>query len=90
MVEADEVIHMPVADEYVSDAQEFPGRKHRNVAEIEQQSPALKNEIDVEAGIPEGSVDELRVEVSGHIAFSSAIDLDDGGLPAERTAKPQY
>ena len=36
------------------------------VAEIEKHRPALENKIDIQPGVAEAVIDELRIEMAGH------------------------
>jgi hypothetical protein len=42
LVEADEMVDVPVADEHITDAQQLARRQGRKIADVEQQCPALK------------------------------------------------
>ena len=66
MVEPCKMIHMPVADERVADAQELARGQRAQVAEVEEQGPTLEHEVDVDAGIAERRVDEMRIEAARH------------------------
>jgi hypothetical protein len=66
LVETGEMVHMPMRDEDVADAQKFARAKPPKIAKIEKQRAALENQIDVKAGIVEGVVDESGIEVARH------------------------
>src|SRR5512139_3145455 len=65
-VEADEVVHMRVRDEHMGEPQQMSRRERRVVAEIERERALLEAEIDVDAGVAEGVVDEAGVENRAH------------------------
>jgi hypothetical protein len=66
-VEAGEVVHVGVRDERVAHLQELPRREGREVAEVEEQRPAIEEEVDVEPRIPERVVDQPGVEEGLHV-----------------------
>jgi len=53
LVKAGEVVHVPVRDEHVADAQELA---RHEPAKIEKQRTPLKNKIHLKPGIVEGSL----------------------------------
>jgi hypothetical protein len=66
LIEAREMIHVPVADEDIAYAKELTRRQRREVAEVEEQGTVLEDEIDVEARIIEWIINEMRVKVPWH------------------------
>jgi hypothetical protein len=62
MIETSKVIHVPVRDKDVADAQELARWQDRDVAEVEQQRPALELEVYTDARVPERIVDEVGIE----------------------------
>src|SRR5262249_20051240 len=66
LVEAGEVVHMPMCNKDVTDAQELARSEAAEVTEIEKQGAPLEHEIDVKPGIVEGIVDQRRIEMSRH------------------------
>jgi hypothetical protein len=65
------MIHVPVADEDVTDAQKLARGKRSEIAKIEEKGTPLEDEIDIEPGIAKGLVHELRIEVTRHEPLSS-------------------
>jgi hypothetical protein len=66
LVEAGEVVHMPMCDKDVTDAQELARSKPAEVAKIEKQRTPIEHEIHVKPGIFEGIVDQRRIKVTRH------------------------
>jgi hypothetical protein len=67
MIEPREVIHMCMAHEYVADAQQYPRREGRDIAEIEQNGTALKFEVDTDTGVTPNAIEELCVKDRLHL-----------------------
>ena len=65
-VEADEMVHVGMADEDVADPQQVAGAERRQVAEVEQDRPAPVQHLDEQRRIAEAAVDQARVEVGPH------------------------
>ena len=65
-VEPREVVHVGVGDERVAHLQELPRREGREIAEVEEQSPAVEEKVDVKPRIPERVVDQPGVEEGLH------------------------
>ena len=70
-VEAVEVIHVGVGHEDVGHPQQLFRRQQGKVPEIEQQRTLLEVEVDVDAGIAEGRIDELWIEGVTHSCWKS-------------------
>src|SRR5262245_32501564 len=62
LIEANEVVHVPVRDEDIGDAKEFAGRQRRNISEVEKESAPLKRQVDKNARVPKGIIDQVRIE----------------------------
>ncbi len=66
LVEAGKMVHMPMCDKVVADAQELARRKSAMVVEIEKKRARLEHEIHVKPRISEGIVDKRRIKMSWH------------------------
>src|SRR6185369_1452581 len=65
-IEADEVVHVGVRHEDVTDAEELSGRQGLEGSRIEQQGPPLEDEVDVQRRVTEWVVDELCSKALRH------------------------
>jgi hypothetical protein len=65
-VEACEMIHVHVADEHVAHTQQFARWQRAQVAEIEQERAPLEDELDIQARVAEGVINEVCVETRRH------------------------
>jgi hypothetical protein len=65
-VEADEVVHVGVGHERVTDAEQFSGGQGLERPEIEQHRLPLEDEVNIERRVAEELVDELRPKALGH------------------------
>ncbi|MGH1570655.1 hypothetical protein ACRAWG_08330 [Methylobacterium sp. P31] len=65
-VEPGEVVHVGVRHEDVAHPHQLPGGERGDVTEIEQQGPPRVSEVEIEAGIREGVVDEAALDEVAH------------------------
>jgi hypothetical protein len=72
VIEAQEVIHVPVADENVGDPPQLAGREWRQVAKVEQQRTPLEHQLDQETRISEWIIHEMSIEPGRHTDRTSA------------------
>ena len=70
MIEPGEVIHVRMRDEDMRDTHQFSRRKHRNIAEVEQQRSTLIAKIDIQTRVAERIVDETRFKQAAHRSSS--------------------
>ena len=75
LVEADEVVHVPVGDEHVADTEELARRQRREVAEIEHQGAWLRIRGRRKGPVAERIVDKLRIEVPRHDSLRQLDEL---------------
>ena len=66
LVEAGEVVHMPMCNKDIADAHELARGKPAEVAEIEKQRAPLKHEIHVKTRVVEWIIDKRGVKVGRH------------------------
>jgi hypothetical protein len=83
-VEADEMIHVHMADEHVADAQQVPRAQGGDVTGVEQQRFPAVQHPDEEGRVAEAAVDEPRVEHGCHRPRSNAAEQHEFGPPAQR------
>jgi hypothetical protein len=62
VVETDEVVHMRMGDENVTDTEQFTRGKGGKISKVEKQGPFLQGERDKEGGVSQGAIDETRRE----------------------------
>ena len=62
MVESYKVVNMGMGDKRVGDLLNEAGRKRGDVAEIEENTPSLIEEINIQGGVVKWTVDELRMK----------------------------
>ena len=79
-VEPREVVHMRMRHERMAHPQELPRRERMQIAEIEEQSPAVEQEIDVQPRIAEGIVDQPGMEERLHAEASILWTRRGAGL----------
>jgi hypothetical protein len=60
------VVHVRVRDKHIRDPQYLFRRQRREIAEIEQQRPVFKLEIDVEPRVAERIIHEFGSEYGAH------------------------
>ena len=65
-IEADEVVHVCMGDEYMGNPQKLARRKRGDVAEIEEERASLEQEIDKNHRVSQRSVDKGRMELWLH------------------------
>jgi hypothetical protein len=56
------VIDVRVADEHVADAEDLPRAQGVDLADVEQERPALVQETEIEDRVPEPPVDQPSLE----------------------------
>jgi hypothetical protein len=67
-VEADEMIHVHVADEDAAHPQEVARAQRRQVAHVEQQRLATVQYLDEQGRVAEPAVDQPRMEGRSHLS----------------------
>ena len=65
-VEADEMIHVGVADKDVADLQDVPRRQCRDLTQVEQKGSLLEQKGQEKAGVFKRRVDQPRVVGGAH------------------------
>jgi protease-4 len=73
MVKTDEVVHVGMRDEDMSEPKELAGRQPGNLPEIEEERPPLEEKIHINGRIAERAVGEGRMELGLH-ACTSCLD----------------